>query len=201
MKSSNRILFAVAATAAAVMGLGGLAPALADQGVVIGTGSATANLNFRVMIPSVTRLRIGDPALITQVDFDLNALGAPVPGDGTNVDATNGGSTSFPSSATTAVSVQLLTTAGSGVTVSQQAGAATLTGLVPGNTIPWSEILIASGAGFTHSGATPTTTDTTIFTSPSSGSFNGTWTFTYDNALAYAADTYTGSVIYTVTTP
>jgi hypothetical protein len=204
MKRSNRILFAVAATAAAVIGLGGL-PASADQGVVIGSGQATANLNFRVMIPAVTRLRIGDPVQTTLVDFDLNNVNAPVPGDGQNVTAANGGSTNFPATGTTAVSVQLLTTAGS-FSVDQTPIAANnngLVGLVAAAPIPWTEIRINdSGSGFTHSQSTGTLTGgtTTIFTG-GPGSFNGTWTFAYDNEIAYAADTYTGTMQYTVTTP
>lgn len=169
----------------------------------MGSGaSATANLDFRVIIPPVTRLRIGDPAAVTEIQFDLGAGGAPVPGDGTDVTAANGGSGGYPTSTTTAVTVQLITTAAS-VDVNQTPTAVTLVGAVPGNTIPWTEILITdSGAGFTHSqsGGTLTNVTTTVFTG-GPGTFNGTWTFVYDNTTAYAADTYTGRMQYTVTNP
>jgi len=201
MKRVNRILSAILAAAALVAAFGGTA--LADQSVAVGSGNtATANLDFRVIIPVVTRLRIGDPAAISRIQFDLGAVGAPIPGDGTNVTAANGGTGGYPAAATTAVTVQLLTTAAS-VTVTQTPTAANLVGGVPANTIPWTEILIAdSGAGFTHSqsGASLTNAATPIFTG-GSGVFNGTWTFTYDNANAYPADTYNGTMQYTVVNP
>ena len=206
MKSSNRILLTVAATAAAVVGVGGLRPASADQGFAAGSGnSATANLNFQVIIPAVTRLRIGDPTPgnVATILFDLSAPGAPLSGDGTPVIAGNGGSGGYPNNATTDVEVELLTTAGS-VNVSQDPTAANLVGVLSAtNTIPWSEIGITdSGAGFTHSqdGGSLTDGPTTIFTG-GPGVFNGTWTFTYNNTVAYQADTYNGTVVYTVTNP
>ena len=204
MKSSNRIFLAVAATAAAVMGVGGVPPASADQDVQIGPGAATANLNFQVIIPAVTRLRIGSPTpgTVDTIQFDLSA-GTPLSGDGTPVGAGNGGSGGYPNNATTDVEVELLTTAGS-VNVSQDPTAANLVGVLSAtNTIPWSEIGITdSGAGFTHSqdGGSLTDGPTTIFTG-GPGVFNGTWTFTYNNTVAYQADTYNGTVVYTVTNP
>jgi hypothetical protein len=204
MKPSNRILFAMAATAAAVMGVGGLPPASADQDVQIGPGPATANLNFQVIIPAVTRLRIGDPnpGTVNTILFDLSA-GTPLSGDGTPVGAGNGGSGGYPNIATTAVEVELLTTAGN-LSVSQDPTAPTLVGtLVATNTIPWTEIGITdTGVGFTHSqnGGTLTDGPTNIFTG-GPGLFNGLWTFTYINNATYAADTYNGTVQYTVTNP
>ncbi|HEU5284407.1 MAG TPA: hypothetical protein VFU53_11375 [Burkholderiales bacterium] len=181
----------------------GLPEALADQGVAAGAGNtATANLNFRVIIPPVTRLRIGDPAAISQIEFNLGAVGAPVPGDTNDVDDTNGGSGGYPTNATTAVTVQLFTTAAN-VDVSQTPASPTLQGSVLANTIPWTEILINdSGAGFIHSqsGGTLSNGTTTIFTG-GPGTFNGTWTFRYDNTAAYAPDIYDGTMSYTVTNP
>ena len=200
MKPANRTL--CAAAAAALIGCC-LPAALADQGIATGTGNtATANLNFRVIIPPVTRLRIGNPVAITRIDFDLGAGGAPVPGDGVNVTAANGGSGGYPTNTTTAVEVQLMTTAAN-VDVDQTPTAVTLVGSVPANTIPWTEILITdSGAGFTHSqsGTNLTSGTTTVFTG-GPGTFNGTWTFRYDNTAAYAPDIYDGTMSYTVTNP
>ena len=203
MKRVNRAFAASLAAAAAVMGVGGPPAAWADQDIAVGSGaSATANLDFRVIIPAVTRLRIGDPAAVTEIQFNLGAVGAPVPGDGTNVTAANGGSGGYPTATTTAVTVQLITTAAN-VDVDQTPTAVTLVGAIPGNTIPWTEILITdSGAGFTHSqsGGSLTNGTTTVFTG-GPGTFNGTWTFVYDNTTAYPADTYTGTMQYTVTNP
>lgn len=200
MKRANRI---ACAALAAGMGIAGLPAAWADQAAAIGSGnSATANLNFRVIIPVVTRLRIGDPAAINRVQFDLSAGGAPFPGDGTYVTTGNGGTGGFPAAASTAVEVDLLTTAAS-VAVSQAPTAPNLVGTVPANSIPWTQILIAdSGSGFTHSqnGTGLTNTATNIFTG-GPGRFNGTWTFSYENANAHAADTYDGTMQYTVTNP
>jgi hypothetical protein len=198
MKPSNRILFAVAATAAAVMGLGGLPPASADQDLQIGSGAATANLNFRVIIPAVTRLRIGDPNTINTIEFDLSA-GTPLSGDGTPVGAGNGGSGGYPLGDTT-VEVELLTTAGS-VSVSQTAPANLVGTVLATNTIPWTEISITDTGSFSHSGASLVSGTTNIFTIPGPGVFLGNWTFTYNNNATYAADTYNGTVQYTVVNP
>jgi hypothetical protein len=204
MKPSNRIFLAVAATAAAVMGVGGLPPASADQDLAIGSGNAaTANLNFRVIIPALTRLRIGDPTpgTVNTIQFTLGGAGTPMPGDGTPVGAGNGGSGGYPLG-DTSVEVELLTTAGN-VTVTQTPTAANLVGLVAVNTIPWTEILIDdNGLAFSHTqtGGSLTSGATPIFTN-GPGVYSGNWTFTYNNTTAFAADTYNGTMQYTVINP
>ena len=201
MKRVNRILSATLVAGALVAGSGGTA--LADQGVAIGSGNtATANLNFRVIIPTLTRLRIGNPAAINRIDFDMGAIGAPTPGDGVDVVTGNGGSGGFPVN-NTSVTVQLITTVAGGVTVTQTPAAANLIGAVVGNTIPWTQILINdNGGAFSHSmtgGGLSAAAGPIFIAGP--GVFDGNWTFAYDNAIAFPADTYNGTMVYTASNP
>src|SRR3990167_8561083 len=46
--------------------------ASADSQVVVGTGSAAANLDFRVVIPRILLLQVGDASNVDLVDFDLS---------------------------------------------------------------------------------------------------------------------------------
>jgi hypothetical protein len=67
------------------------------------------------------------------------------------------------------------------------------------NTIPWTQIAIAAAGGATHptiNGANATFTAVANVVN-----VNGTWTYSYLNALTPASGTYTGQVLYTATTP
>ena len=174
--------------------------ALADSGSANSASPSVAvDLDFKVVIPSILRFRVGTdaPGSVDEVLFE------PVAGDigtGNDVTATTNGT----------VTVSIFSNAGQiTITPTNDGSGNGLNNGTPGENIPYSEILVSeSEAAF----ANPTLSNAggpTDATTPSPTSGNGkvtnypgeTWTYLYDNAAAYPAGDYTGTVTYTATTP
>ena len=166
-----RSLWVTSVTAAA-MGVPMLATA--DSGV--GSGSADANLDFRVEIYDVVEFRIGDGLLgtpggnVNTVDFTLDGVN-DWPGSGAVT-----GVTDYPVSPGGNVQVELRANSDS-----VQIAAVPLTANLDngsGNTIPWTEIQIFDGGTITapaNAAATSTGID-------ARGGVTDDWSFSYMNA-------------------
>lgn len=171
--------------------------------------SASANLDFRVVIPAILRFRVGTDGNgnINQIQFDPDVATL---GDGTDTSAISGGDVS-----PGVVTVSLVSNAGQiTITESNNSGGSGL-GNANGagaDYIPYSEILTVSSdpANF----AAPTLSNAgggTSTPTPSSGnnkvtSRSETWTYTYDNSTVYPAGDYGtsargGRVTYTAASP
>jgi hypothetical protein len=171
--------------------------------------SASANLDFRVVIPAILRFRVGTDGNgnIDEIQFDpaLATLG-----NGTDTSATSGGDIS-----PGVVTVSLLSNAGQiTITESNNSGGSGL-GNANGagaDYIPYSEILTVSSDPTNF--AAPTLSNAgggTSTPTPSSGnnkvtSRSETWTYTYDNSTVYPAGDYGtsargGRVTYTAASP
>lgn len=159
-----------------------------------GTMSATARVNFSVLIPRFIFLQVGTGTLLAAnatIDTIAFTPAVAVVGNGTPVAATlasgNLGSGS--------VTVRIIGNAGN-VTL----GATGPANLVSGSdTIPWTQISTAITGGATH----PTINGANATFTAASGvvNINGTWVYSYLNTITPAAGTYTGQVLYTATTP
>lgn len=164
-------------------------PASAESDFQTGTGalSASADLNFRVIIPRFISFRVGTAGgTVDDVEFTVAAANV---GTGTDVARTNAGGAAIPVSLISNVGNVTLAAAGSG------------TGLVSGaNTLPWSEIdgTSSDAANF----PVPAVGASTVLTA-TAGIINraANWTFTYDNTNTVAAGTYNGTVTYTASAP
>lgn len=203
-------LLSLTAVAAALMAPQ-WAAAESDVNTTAGAGTtASARLDFRIIIPRVLFLQVGtgtnfgDNGAVDAIEFDVPAA---ILGDGTNVAGTGGNLTAG------AVDVRVF---GNNGDISLQAASAVNAGLGngAGDTIPWSEVLITSAAGTTGGGFVATSIPhppingaaTTIAATNKVVRQHGTWTFAYDNTTAYAAGTYgnaanNGRITYTATLP
>jgi hypothetical protein len=171
--------------------------ASAESALTVGPGAATARLDFRVVIPRVLLLQVGDVgAGINLVDFDLGLIQPGAGGAG--VARTNGA----------AIPVRVL--GNNGVITLTVSNTGDLTNGVAGETIPWTEITVTSAvtsggaiphpsAAFNSGAALPVTAGTKITSSEAN------WTFNYANTQVVPAGTYGGAntnngrVIYTAT--
>jgi len=189
MKFSKPLLSALAATLVTLPSL-----SLADSQLGIGVGaSASADLDFRIVIPDFVYFQVGTFGTTPQddiVEFDLGAAPPVRPGSGTDVTATAGGAGDGVDGA---LSITLATNSAT-VTISATALILSDGGAL---TIPSSEILTAS----TGTIQMPAFGANTGSFAPGLATLNDTWTYTYDNSAVYAAATYTGRVVYTVSTP
>ena len=175
-------LFALAAVAAAFS-------AYAESDITTGAGAltATARLDFRVIVPKVLFLQVGtgtafaDNTLVDRVDFTLTAA-----------QATSGGAVAGVSTGGT-INARVL---GNGGTVTFGA-AGTAGGLSNGaQTIPWSEIApTATGGTLIH----PAISGATSALAATAGVVNSStvYSFNYSNTNVVAAGTYNGTVTYT----
>ena len=172
----------LAATVAMAMSAPGTV--VADSVLSFGT-TASADLNFRVILQQFLYFQVGDPTdgTVDTIDFDLSS--GPQPGGGTV-----GGSATVP--------VSLITNIGAG-TVQISATGADLAG-TGGNldTIPVTDI---SGVG-TGTIPVPVTNGAPVNVSTAPYAGTDTWTFTYSNptpaGAPISADTYSTTVTYTV---
>ncbi len=184
MKKSYSSLFVKSVAALALA-----APMLAsaDSQLVIGNGTATANLNFRVVIPRVLLLQVGNASSVDLVEFNLDTAAVEPGAGGIGVDRTNG----------TTVPVRVLGNAGN-ISIT---GTASAGGLVNGTeSIPWSEIAVSSSEPTTF--PNPAVTGGVVNVSPTTGRVTNqtaNWTFKYNNTVFPAEGTYSGSVVYTAT--
>ena len=146
--------------------------------------TAAANLDFQIIIPNFVFFQVGTLGSVDQVEYDMS-LG-PQPGSGGPI-AANGG---IGDGADGSLTVNLATNA---TNVSIGATGGTLAGATAN--IPFAEIT-ASGTGTIP---VPDFGATISPFAPGLLALTDTWSYTYDNTAIYPADTYTGTVIYTVT--
>jgi hypothetical protein len=188
-----RITLAAAAVAAAAVPL----TARAESSITSlpsGTMTATARVNFSVVIPRFVFLQVGTGTLLAAngtIDSIAFTPAVAVVGNSTAVAATaasgnlgNGG-----------VTVRVIGNVGN-VTMSATAGPNLVSG---SDNIPWTQIATAVTGGATHptiNGATAVYTATGNVVNVS-----GSWVYSYLNTVTPAAGTYTGQVLYTATTP
>lgn len=185
-----------------------------------GTQSATARLDFRVVVPKVLFLQVGtgtnlaNNATVNEVSFDVPA-GAV--GNGTAVAGTGG------DLASGGVTVRVLGNSGTVSLTNATTGQLT-SGVVGNPTVPWTDIVVTAGAlatttaGYTNAAiAHPpfnnaaaggaSTTATTLAASAGLVRREGSWTFAYANTATLPAGTYgdtagnNGRVTYTATAP
>lgn len=169
--------------------------ARAESNVTTGGGSisASARVNFSIVIPRFIFLQVGTGTLLAAngtIDTVSFAPAVAVVGDSTPVAGTGGNLTGG------AVTVRVIGNAGN-VTLAAVSGAPNL---VSGtDTIPWTQIGTTIAGGATH----PTINGANATFTAASGvvNVNGSWTYSYLNTITPAAGTYTGQVTYTATTP
>jgi hypothetical protein len=214
-------LWLAAVTLAAAMSLSP-GPARAESNFVNGAGTATAHLNFSIVIPKFLYLQVGTgtfPTSVATVDtilFDMTSAIGSI-GNGTAQAGTGGDQTG---GAVTARVVGNNFTAASYNLTATTAGAM---GNGAGGTISWSEISVATPTAITvvpaaasvlnHPGtlAAPFTDGgaTTVALTPVNRVINqaATWTFSYKNTNVPASGTYgsgggtNGQVTYTIAMP
>jgi hypothetical protein len=214
----NRTSFNALA-AALILALPGLALAESTGVNPATTGSAaSARLDFTVVIPAVLYLRVGTGSAIgaannTTIDSLTYTVPASNIGDGTVISA---GATDG-DLGNGAVTVRVFSNAGTNVSLNSSVTGQLVNG--NGDTIPWTQIAVASAAdstpltGFTNTGITHPTfsttsgvgTATTLTAASKLVRQQGKWTFTYSNANVVPAGTYgataakNGRVTYTAT--
>ncbi len=221
---AGRVRVSRTAVAAALLCAGVItAPgvARAESNVQSGAGAltATARLDFQIVIPRVLFLQVGTGTYLvnnTAVDrivFDMTGAVASI-GNGAQQNATSGGDVSAG-----VVSARVLGNSfAAAANLTATTGGALSNGA--GDTISWSEIAITTAAGvpvtttnLAHPG-TPNLSDagsTTVSLTPVSKVINqtGQWTFKYKNTNVPAAGTYgatgvaptNGRVTYTIAMP
>lgn len=176
--------------------------------------SASANVDFQVVIPRVLFLQVGtgtlqaDNTTVDQISFTVPVANL---GDSTPVAASVGSG----DQGNGAVTVRLFGNGGAiNLTAASPSGADLVN--AAGDTIPWTEIDVTATAGTTASGYTgaviphPTINSATGVTISATNKVIrevGTWTYAYKNTAAYAEGTYGGTntqnsrVTYTASMP
>jgi hypothetical protein len=217
----KNIMKKLALATAAFAALAAPVAALAESDVNTAAGpnsTATARLDFSIVIPRVLFLQVGTGSVAPLADnAAVDALVFTVPaaslGNGTDVAGTGGNLTGG------AVTVRVFGNNGNITLTAGHAGP--MTNGVATDTIPWSEILVtptapaAPAAGFIATAiphpaipvAAGTGAATTLTAVNKVVRQEGVWTFAYDNTAAYAAGTYGGvntnnsRMTYTATLP
>jgi hypothetical protein len=190
-------------------------PAFAESDVNTGAGPATsaaAKLDFQVVIPRVLFLQVGTgtaQADNTAVDKIVFTVPAANLGDASAIAGVGGDLTAGE------VSVRLFGNGGDISLTSASPGGADLVNAA-GDSIPWTELAIATAAGPTTGGfsataiAHPAINDPTGVTVTATSKVirqSGTWKFSYKNTKAYAEGNYGGTnqrnsrVTYTAAMP
>lgn len=192
-----------ASTAAIVAAVAGLAAfsGVASAASDVDSASASAELDFRITIPSVVFLQVGTgsfkelDATVDEIAFAPTAAEfvalEPVAGTGGDINEGRDGK----------VTVRVFGNNGA------MALSSTATTLSNGtSTLPWTEITVAANGGVPHPGFSATGTMTTPL--PTNGNGNsrvtnlrGDWTYSYANRAEVAEGVYLGTVTYTVATP
>jgi hypothetical protein len=190
-------LASAAAIAVAVAGLAGVS-SVAQAESNLGSSSASASLDFQVVIPGIVFLQVGtgtfqqDVTTVDEIVFDVTPAQLVA---GTPVSATTGSGN--------------LGNGGVNVRVWGNIGSLSLTSTASelsdgaGNTIPWDKITVATSGGnapvhglFDANGAI-----SVPLTAPGNSKVVnriGTWTYSYLNDVQASQGTYSGTVTYTV---
>lgn len=190
MKKSYSSLFVKSALALAMA-----TPMLAsaESQLTVGTGGATARLNFQVVIPRVLFLAVGtgnatlaNNATVDTLTYNYTATPADI-GSGTDSAAQN-------------VNVRVLGNNGQIIIAAAGSGTGLVNAATPADIIPWTEILATSSATEFAAPAVGASANPTL----SGGKVTNrtaTWSFAYSNSAVPAPGTYTGQVTYTATMP
>lgn len=176
--------------------------ASAESQLVIGSGTATARLDFRVVVPRVLFLGVG--------------TGAAALANNTNVDTVTFDYTTNPAALGTGTAAGVITGSVVPVRVVGNNGqitlAASTTGALTnatGDTIPWTEITGASTQAALPSPVIPATgagtaSNVTLSSGTKITDQSANWTFSYANSAVVAPGTYgttNGRVTYTAAMP
>jgi hypothetical protein len=215
---ATKTALAVALVVAGMIAVPGIARAESNVQTGAGALTATAHLDFQIVIPRVLFLQVGTGTYLTNnvsVDrliYDLTATPAII-GNGVQQTATSGGDVS-----NGVVTARVMGNSyAANATLSATTGGALASGT---DTISWSEIAITTAAGvpatttnLAHPG-TPNLSDagsTTVTLTPVLKVINqtGQWTFKYKNTNIPAAGTYgatgaapaNGRVLYSIAMP
>lgn len=191
LRTLNRSLVLSALAAAAMLSVS--APASAESQLVNGTGSATARLDFEVVIPRVLFLGVGTGsalpaatnATIDKLVYDYTSNPSGV---GTGV-------------ASAGQSVKVSVRGNNGQVTLAASTTAPLTSAA-GATIPWTQI--AATSDLTELPSPDIGTSATVNVTGNGGKVTeryGVWTFSYANANLVAPGTYDGRVTYTAAMP
>lgn len=183
MLSRKLLVSAISTLLAAPM----LVSADSDTGIGGAGTSASANLDFRIVIPQFVFFRVGSLAAGTVDRVDFNLLTAAVqPGAGGVVPA-NGGTGD---GADGNLTVDLVTNVAS-VTIAATGG-----NLTNGTAnIPFAQINTAHGGVIPM----PAFGGSGNLAAGLPGTLTDTWSYTYNNNTSYPPGTYDGTVTYTVT--
>lgn len=163
--------------------------ATADSDLQFGAGAtATANLDFRIIIPQFVYFQVGSAAaVVDEVEWDLTGS---QPGGNSALPATGGTGDGADGDLTITLITNALT-----VTLASNTGGGNL--VDGGNTIPFSEITVADGGTITA----PAFDGSTVIATGGVYSQTDTWTYEYLDSVNRAAGNYTGTSVYTAATP
>lgn len=172
--------------------------ASAESQLVIGSGPATADLNFRIVVPRVLFLAVGtgatglaDNTTEDTVTFDYTTNPGAL-GTGAAAGAISGN----------VVPVKVMGNNGVIALTSSNTGALTN---ATSDTIPWSQITVASSDTTNFPSPAPTGASVNVaVTSGKVTSRTANWTFSYANSAVVAPGTYgttNGKVTYTASMP
>lgn len=185
---------AIAVTVAGLAGFAGVAQAESN----IGPATASARLDFQVVIPGVVFLQVGtgafrqDDGTINQIVFEPTELQIT---DGGTVNATVGSG----NLGNGQVTVRVFGNVGALDLTS------TATDLISGaNTIPWNQIAVAVTGDIPHdpfgANGAMTVNLAALGASPIVNR-QGSWTYSYANTEGFRPGTYEGRVTYSVASP
>jgi hypothetical protein len=151
-----------------------------------------ARVDFSIVIPKIVFLRVGTSGgTIDVITFNVPAAAV---GSGADQTATAGSG----NLGSGGVNVQVIGNNGDMTLAVAGVNATLLSGT---DTLPWSEILVATAGGAPAHPAVPGNVTLTATNKVVSTPAGGSWTYTYSNTNAIAAGTYTGRLVYTATTP
>jgi hypothetical protein len=151
-------------------------------------GPLSVNLDFAVNIPTLLFLQVGTAgATVDTITFDV----LDVPGTGSVTGVSSGANP---------VPVRAVSTVNAGSTITLTADSSIALDDGTGNTIPFNEISWVGGGDFA-SNTFDGTAAQVLETFTDSSDNNGTYLFAYDNDTQYSAGTYSGTVIYTLSSP
>jgi hypothetical protein len=184
----KKLLYASVLSAAAV------APQMVSADSQLSYGgagtTATANLDFTVIIQDYVFLRVGTDAAQDRVEWDMSGLpvgsGVPLAATGGDLDGADGN-----------LGIEVYSNA---PTVTLTVAAFNLTDPAVAIPIPDTEIAVSNGSG-TGNITPPSSGAPTLLATAGGASITDTWTYEYNDVGNYVAGTYTGTAVYTATTP
>jgi hypothetical protein len=181
------------------------ATAHAESSFVTGSGSAAADLKFKVIIPRVLFLGVGSGAgALTSTaskdtltfDYTTNASAVGTAGTAAGSITNDGGFTG------SVVPVKVFGNGGQ-ITLTTTNVANLVNTATPADTIPFTQITATSSlpAGLPVPGLGGGTSQPALTAGTKVTNQTATWTFAYANATTPAAGTYSGTVTYTASMP